>query len=137
MASHASAAVLHRLPVPDSALGKVHLTRPRSVGGGKKRSLISLHSSRLEGPDVTEIGGIPVTSLARTVFDLARTLPFDQGVAAGDRALAVGMAVELLSEMLERGKHWAASEPPSGSPASSTVGPRAWASHIAGCAASS
>ncbi len=104
--SHASAAVLHRLPVPDSALGKVHLTRPRSVGGGKKRSLISLHSSRLEGPDVTEIGGIPVTSLARTVFDLARTLPFDQGVAAGDRALAVGMAVELLSEMLERGKHW-------------------------------
>jgi hypothetical protein len=104
--SHTSAAVLHFLPVPDRALAKVHLTRPRTVGGGKQRSLIALHSSRLEAPDITQIDGVPVTSLARTVFDLARSMPFDQAVAAGDRALAIGMAIELLSDMLERGKYW-------------------------------
>lgn len=104
--SYGSAAVLHGLPVPDSALTKVHLTRPRTRGGGKQRNVIALHSSRLEGPDVTEIDGMAVTSLERTVFDLARTLPFHESVAAGDRALAIGMALELLAEMAERRKYW-------------------------------
>lgn len=105
--SHVSAAVLHQLPMWDVPLDAVHLTRPRSGGGGKRRSLVTLHASRLEAPDVIEIDGVPVTSLERTVLDLARTLPFDRAVAAGDRALAIGMAVEILGEMLERGQHWA------------------------------
>lgn len=109
--SHASAAVLHGLPIPDARLTKVHVTRPRVGGGGKQRSLVTLHSSRLEGPDLSEIDGIPVTSLARTVFDLSRSLPFDEAVPAGDRALAIGMAVDLLTEMLDRGKHWGGIRP--------------------------
>jgi hypothetical protein len=40
---------------------------------------------------VTTIDGVPVSSLTRTVLDLARTLPMEQPVAAGDRALALGL----------------------------------------------
>ena len=104
--SHVSAAVLHGLPLWEAGLDRVHLTRPRHGGGGKTRSLVRIHTSPLEPADITEIAGIPVTSLERTVFDLARTLPFDQAVAAGDRALALEMALDILAEMLERGENW-------------------------------
>ena len=40
------------------------------------------------------IDGVPVTSLTRTVLDLARTLPLEQAVASGDRAMALGLAQE-------------------------------------------
>lgn len=104
--SHTSAAVLHGLPVWASDLRTVHLTRPRNGGGGKRRSLLTIHTQPLAAADVTVIDGIPATSLERTVFDLARTLPFDRAAAAGDRALALGMAIEILTEMLERGRRW-------------------------------
>jgi hypothetical protein len=104
--SHQSAAVLHSLPVWTADLASVHLTRPRSSGGGKKRSLVILHANPLGPADVAEVDGIPVTSLARTVFDIARTLPFDRAVAAGDRALVLGMPITLLSEMLDERRRW-------------------------------
>jgi len=47
---------------------------------------------RRSGPhEIVLIDNLPVTSLARTVLDLARTLPMSQAVAAGDRALALGL----------------------------------------------
>jgi hypothetical protein len=52
------------------------------------------------------IDGIPVTSLARTVLDLCRTLPIEQAVAAGDRALAHGLVMEVLEEALSRMRRW-------------------------------
>ena len=105
--SHTSAAVLHGLPVWPARLPVVHLTRPRQGGGGKSRSLVRIHSSPLAEADRTEIDGLPVTSLARTVLDLARSLPFDEAVAAGDRALATGLALDLLVEMLDTRERWA------------------------------
>ena len=105
--SHVSAAVLHGLPVWKADLSSVHLTRPRVAGGGKKRTLVTLHASRLGPGDSTEVDAIPVTSLARTVFDLARTMPFDRAVAAGDRALAIGMPIGPLSAMLDERRRWA------------------------------
>jgi hypothetical protein len=97
--SHTSAAVLHGLPVWPSAVSQVHLTRDRS-GGGKNRTLVRVHGARLADQDVTTIEGIAVTSLGRTVLDLCRTLPVEQAVAAGDRALADGLAVNVLEEAL-------------------------------------
>lgn len=105
--SHVSAAVLHGLPVWASDLTSVHVTRPRSAGGGKRRRWLRLHSQPLAPAELTEVAGIPATSLGRTVFDLARLYPLDRAVSAGDRAVALGMATELLTEMLERGSHWA------------------------------
>ena len=75
-------------------------------GGGKRRSIVRLHAQPLDAADLTVIEGIPVTSLERTVFDLARTLPFERAVAAGDRGLAIGMALDVLVEMLEPRRRW-------------------------------
>ncbi|MFP5283524.1 MAG: hypothetical protein ACLGIF_08755, partial [Actinomycetes bacterium] len=84
--SHQSAAVLHGLPVWPDALDRVHVTRSRS-SGARRRPLVAVHSASLEVADVVPLGGLQVTSLSRTVVDLARTLPLAQAVAAGDRSL--------------------------------------------------
>ena len=88
--SHASAAVLHGLPAWSSALARVHVTRNRS-GGGRRRSVVHVNGAPLSAQDLTIVDGVPSTSLARTVLDLARSLPMEQAVAAGDRALAAGL----------------------------------------------
>ena len=45
---------------------------------------------------------LPVTSLARTAVDLARTLPYDQGGGVADRGLAAGRDPSMLAERLEQ-----------------------------------
>jgi hypothetical protein len=99
--SHSSAAVLHGLPIWSSAVSQVHLTRDR-MGGGKTRRLVRVHGAPLADEDVMTIDGLAVTSLRRTVLDLCRTLPIEQAVAAGDRALGYGLAVEELEDALGR-----------------------------------
>ena len=85
--SHTSAAVVHRLPVWDEHLARVHVTRNRE-GGGRRRRLTQVHGGALPDADVTNVGGLRVTTLARTVVDLGRSLPLVQAVAAGDAALS-------------------------------------------------
>jgi Protein of unknown function (DUF559) len=46
-----------------------------------------MHQAALPARHVTIIRGVPVTSVARTVVDLARTVPFAEGVAVADSAL--------------------------------------------------
>lgn len=95
MLSHVSAAVLHGLPVLRSRLGPVTVTRQRSNG----RRSAHLHARRapLAEHECTLIDGVPVTSLARTVSDLARTLPFGEALAAADFAVRSG--TDLRSEL--------------------------------------
>ncbi len=102
MISHGSAAVLHGLPIFPEAVRNLHLTRDRH-GGGVRRSVVHVHGSPLADADVTVIDGLPVTSLARTVADLARTLPYPQAVAIGDRALAIGLDPTDLAVAIEMG----------------------------------
>lgn len=99
--SHVSAAVLHGLPVLSDQLNRVQLTRP-DVPGGKKRGQIHLHAAPLALDDVVRVDGIRTTSLARTVVDLGRSLPFDQAVIAGDVALRNGLTEDdLVRHLLE------------------------------------
>lgn len=102
--SHGSAGVLHGLPIW-ATLGRVHVTRSRSAGGQRRR-LVHVHGGPLAESDVVVIDGIQTTSLARTVLDLARTLPSHQAVAAGDKALALGLAPGLLDDGLLRMTSW-------------------------------
>ena len=104
--SHGSAAVLHGLPVFPAAVQHVHLTRDRR-GGGVRRSVVHVHGSPLSATDVTCIDGVMVTSLARTVADLARTLPYPQAVAIGDHALARGLEPTVLAAAVESAASWA------------------------------
>jgi hypothetical protein len=82
--SHRSAALLYGLPLPRGGFDKVHVSRPRH-GGGRKNAAVIVHCA----PSVpkTTVDGISVTSLARTVLDLARTETLLSAVVAGDAAL--------------------------------------------------
>lgn len=103
--SHGSAAVLHGLPVWATAIEKVHVTCHRS-GQGKRRSVVHVHGAALPPEDLAVVDGIVVTSLARTVLDLARTLPMEQAVAAGDAALRLGLHPAELGLGLLRMECW-------------------------------
>jgi hypothetical protein len=84
--SHVSAAVLHGLRIWGVRLDRVHVTRRRRTGG-RCGVLVHVHSAALDPAEIVMIGGLPVTSLARTVADLGRMLPFEQAVVFGDSAM--------------------------------------------------
>ena len=84
--SHVSAAVLHGLTVWGVALRRVHVTRDRP-SGGRCTARRHLHTAELGGDDVTVVDGVVVTSVPRTLADLARTVPFEQALVTADAAL--------------------------------------------------
>lgn len=99
--SHTSSALLHGLPWWADTLSRVHVTRSRT-GGGRRDPLVHVHPALLEPGDRTEIGGTPVTSLARTTADCLRTLPYRRAVPLGDAALRLGLRRADLAEQLRR-----------------------------------
>jgi hypothetical protein len=103
--SHGSAAVLHGLPTWPKAIDRVHVTRNRN-SGGNRRAVVQVHAAPLTEGDITTIDGVPVTSLARTVLDLCRTVSVEQAVAAGDRALAFGLVHAVLEDHLAQMSRW-------------------------------
>lgn len=104
--SHLSAAVLHGIPVWGLPWWRVHVTRARSTGGRRGR-LVHVHTAPLLPDEIVLRDGIPVTSVARTVVDLARTAPFEQAVVVLDAALAMGLiGREELGEALLRAAGW-------------------------------
>ncbi|WP_132474689.1 type IV toxin-antitoxin system AbiEi family antitoxin domain-containing protein [Rhodococcus sp. SMB37] len=85
--SHVSAAVLHGLTLWRPDLSRVHVSRD-GTSGGRRGTGRHLHVVHLGAGDVVEVDGVPCTSIARTVADLACTAPIDEVVIAGDSALA-------------------------------------------------
>lgn len=84
--SHISAAVLWGLPLHGQVSELVHTVVPgrqhtRTVAG------VARHERRVDDGEVVEQQGLRCTSLARTVFDVARTLRPDAAVAVADAAL--------------------------------------------------
>ncbi len=82
IASHVSAAVAHELPTWGTDLDLVHLTSAKT--SRVARAGVVVH--RAEAPRV-EARGIPVTDVARTIVDCARSCPRDSSVAMADYAL--------------------------------------------------
>ena len=103
--SHGSAAVMHGLPVWPEAVARVHVTRNRR-GGGIKCSVVQVHGAPLLPGEIVFIDDLPVTSLTRTVLDLARTLPMTHAVAVGDRASAFGLTRKQLGLGLLAMERW-------------------------------
>lgn len=101
VASHRSAALIHGLDLLDTGAGQpVAMTRP--PGGTSSRTGrpgVRLHIAALPDEHVTSWRGLPITSVARTVIDLARSSPFLAGVVAADSALRTKQTskAELLS----------------------------------------
>lgn len=89
--SHVSAAVLHGIDVWGVPLARVHLTIDGQSGGRIVRRR-HVHATPLRADEVvTSPEGFVVTSVARTVADIARSATFEQAVVTGDAALHCGL----------------------------------------------
>lgn len=91
VASHHSAAFIHGLdllgPAPRDV---VTLTRPVSRRGSQRDGII-FHAAAIPPEHMTRCSGALVTTVSRTVVDLARTLPYMDGVVVADSALRTGL----------------------------------------------
>lgn len=98
--SHVSAAVFHGLDLFGADLSRVHVTRNRS-GGGRITRVRQVHGAKYRDSEVVCIDGVRVTSIARTIVDLARSLSFESAVCAADfaartRAITRDLLIEVL-----------------------------------------
>lgn len=88
VASHHSAALIHGLDLFPAAPDVVALTRqPPQRGSGLRSAGIVFHTAALPREHVTAKFGQPVTTVARTVVDIARTSSFMSAVVVADSAL--------------------------------------------------
>jgi predicted transcriptional regulator of viral defense system len=85
--SHETAALLHGLSLLGRPPAVLTVTRPPGVGSRSARPGVRVHSAALPAEHVGGRLGVPVTTVARTVIDLARVLDFRAGVVVADSAL--------------------------------------------------
>ncbi len=91
--SHRTAALIHEIDLVGGELTYVSMysrTGRRGIRNGVHR-----HVALLPADDVTRRFGVPVTTAARTVVDLARTATFAEAVVAADSALYRGLVSPL------------------------------------------
>lgn len=87
VASFASAAVLHGIPLWKLQPRRVHLAGMHLNGQTSNAPGVARHRLSIPADDVTEIAGIRCTSLARTTADIVRCLDAARGLAAADAAM--------------------------------------------------
>jgi len=97
--SHHSAALLHGLPVADAWPRDVHITEPRESRRRSKNGVV-VHRSASLG-DIVEVDGMLVTSVVRTVIDLAADGAFADAVCVADAALRLGVERDELRAEVE------------------------------------
>jgi hypothetical protein len=86
--SHRSAALVYGLGLVGRAESVAEITKaPGDQGSYTGRRDVRVHIAALPADHVVSYHGVPLTSVPRTVIDLARTLPFAEGVAVADSAL--------------------------------------------------
>ncbi len=105
---HESAAALHELPLVTPWPETVHIATPEALGGSSQVS-ITAHTRANAGESV-RVEGLAVTSLARTVIDVAAKGPFVNAISVVDAALRrcgdsfrVTLAAEFERAALKRG----------------------------------
>ncbi|PYE20137.1 hypothetical protein DFR67_102275 [Williamsia limnetica] len=101
-----SAGLIHSIPLLKPDHTKVHLISGR-IGGGRLESKRHIHGFVLSEGETCDVGGMAVTSVARTAVDVARSGTFDQALTAFDSALRMGCNLPEMNDVLEsmRGKH--------------------------------
>jgi len=99
--SHRSAAVLWGVPLVGRYPDVVDVLTSVASGARTEHGF-ARHTTRDHTTEVTTKDGIALTSLPRTVVDLAAALPFPEAVAAVDWALANGCKREHLADLTRR-----------------------------------
>lgn len=101
--SHESAAAVHGLALLTPNQKLVHLTSGAATGGAVKGRTTVFHTGSLTEDDIVVVDGVRVTSLARTVTDVAATSSsFAQSLAVVDSGLKRGVTRDELQRLLER-----------------------------------
>lgn len=95
--SHSTAASLWGVPLIGTPVDVETLTTPRN--GSRREGGLRRWASPDLDLEVVEVDGIRLTTLTRTVVDVASSVPFPAGAAAVDWALAQGVARETLSRL--------------------------------------
>jgi hypothetical protein len=90
--SHETAALLHGLSLLGPPPAVLTITRPPGVGSRSGRPGIRIHCAALPAEHVGGRLAVPVTTVPRTVIDLARALDFRAGVVVADSALRQKLA---------------------------------------------
>ena len=85
--SHQTAAQLHGLSMLGPPPAALSLTRPPGVGSRSGKPGVRIHCAALPAEHVGGRLAVPVTTVPRTVIDLARVLDFRAGVVVADSAL--------------------------------------------------
>ncbi|NCL75350.1 hypothetical protein [Rhodococcus sp. YH1] len=102
--SHVSAAVLLGLDVWNADLRRVHVSR--TSASGRRVTYLHVHATDWCDGDVVTLDGVRVTSVARTIVDLGRSLPLEEAVVAGDSGLrADASARDRLPAVLAAARH--------------------------------
>jgi hypothetical protein len=87
VASHHTAAQLLGLALLGRVPAGIAITRVPGSGSRTARTGARVHNAALPAGHVDRCAGVPVTTAARTVLDLARSSPFRAGVVVADSAL--------------------------------------------------
>jgi predicted transcriptional regulator of viral defense system len=87
VASHHTAARLEGLALLGRVPAGIAITRVPGTGSRKSWPGVRVHNAALPAAHVAQCDGVPVTTAARTVLDLARCSPLRAGVVVADSAL--------------------------------------------------
>jgi hypothetical protein len=87
-------------------LSRVHVTRAKR-SGALRTGRLHAHTAPLDADEIVLVGEVAVTSVQRTLVDLARTLAFEEAVAVLDAALHKHLVTRAeLATALERTARW-------------------------------
>ncbi|NJC68699.1 DUF559 domain-containing protein [Planosporangium thailandense] len=101
-----SAAYLHFADVLPLGQPPVDVAVPRSVSL-RPRPALRVERVNLPASDIEQLAGMPVTTVLRTAFDLARTPDLVSGVVAVDALLNTGhLSLPTLIRYAEERRHW-------------------------------
>lgn len=97
--SHTTAALLWDLPTWGSP-SRIHVTSP-TRSSVRRGAPVARHVTVVPGGQRTQVGGLPVTTLPRTVADCAMTSSPTEGLVIVDAALRAGLDLAEVSALLE------------------------------------
>jgi very-short-patch-repair endonuclease len=87
VASHHTAAAIHGLDLLGRPPSAIAISRAPGSGSRSGKQGVCVHTAELPAGHVTQCNGVPVTTVARTVIDVARASSFRAGVVTADSAL--------------------------------------------------
>ena len=102
--SHQCGALVHGLPVYTTPR---RLMATHGIGGRPiSNDRVRLYVAQLPASELTVVDGVPVTSVARTVLDIARGCPLPEGLVTADAALRQGLSRSQLRVTLRTQWNW-------------------------------